>query len=105
MVKETLMMKSFIPAVAVALIAGSGFAAEATNSVTVRVADLNPSNPESARILEKRIETASLEACGAYKGSLSEVKRAIANSSCYKDTVAQAKSSTEVRAFAALVAR
>lgn len=99
------MMKSFIPAVAVTLIAGSALAAEAPASVTVRVADLNPANPESVRILDKRIKNASLEACGAYKGSLTEVRRSITNSSCYKETLAQANASTEVRAFAALVTR
>jgi UrcA family protein len=63
----------------------------------VRLADLDMSQPADARLLEKRLQTASLSACGAQRFSARDVKRAVAGSDCYRETLAQARTSTEAK--------
>jgi UrcA family protein len=75
------------------LTAGSGAAFAGTTetaSVTLRTAKLDLSNPQDARALKSRINAAAMEACGAYPGSLRELKRVVARSACHRDAVAGA---------------
>jgi UrcA family protein len=61
-----------------------------TVSISVSKAHLNLDNPRDTQRLMKRIDTAALEACGAYAQSALGVKRAVAASSCHRDAVAGA---------------
>ena len=95
------MLKIFAISAAATLLAGSALAAPAGyGSAVVRVGDLNAGRPADVERLQKRLETASLEACGAYEGSARMVKQAIARSDCYRETLAQA--SAQVRAGQAI---
>ncbi|MBO9710458.1 MAG: UrcA family protein [Caulobacter sp.] len=90
-------MKTMIAsAAALLLLAGAGVAtaasaADETVSIAVPRAGLDLNNPHDARTMMKRIDTAALEACGAYPQSALGVKRAIASSTCHRDAVANAK--------------
>ena len=87
-------MKTLIAATAALLVlAGAGVAAAAapeTTSVAVRTAKLDLNNPRDAERMMKRIDTAAMEVCGAYRGSLVELKRVVAASACHRDAVANA---------------
>ncbi|MGR4866802.1 UrcA family protein [Caulobacter sp. LARHSG274] len=87
-------MKTLIAATAaLLLLAGAGAASAAaseTASVAVRTDRLDPSNPRDAERIMKRIDTAALEVCGAYRGSFVELKRVVAASDCHRDAVANA---------------
>ncbi|KQW73179.1 hypothetical protein ASE17_09530 [Phenylobacterium sp. Root77] len=90
------MLKIFAISAALAMVAGSAVAAPAGfGSSVIRVADLNAGRPADVERLQKRLETASLAACGAQEASARMVKQAIARSDCYKETLAQA--SAQVR--------
>ncbi|MBO9557868.1 MAG: UrcA family protein [Caulobacter sp.] len=86
-------MKTLVAStVAVLILAGAGLAQAAeTTSVAVR-GKLNPGNPRDMSAMLRRIDTAALEVCGAQRGSLTEVKRAVAASACHRDAVANAVS-------------
>lgn len=90
-------MKTMIASFAALLLlsgAGAGVAAASGSTEAVQIAvprgHLDMSNPRDAKIMMKRIDTAALEACGAYPQSALGVKRAIAGSSCHRDAVAGA---------------
>jgi UrcA family protein len=88
-------MKTMIASfAALLLLSGAGVAAASGSTEAVQIAvprgHLDMSNPRDAKIMMKRIDTAALEACGAYPQSALGVKRAIAGSSCHRDAVAGA---------------
>ncbi|WP_312160266.1 UrcA family protein [Phenylobacterium sp.] len=90
------MLKIFAFSAALALVAGPVLAAPAGyGSAAVRVGDLNTGRPADVERLQKRLQAASLEACGAQDASARMVKQAIARSDCYRETLAQA--SAQVR--------
>lgn len=81
---------------ALALAAGAAVAAPAGyGSTVVRVGDLDLGRPADVERLQRRLETAALEVCGAHAGSVRMVKQAVARSDCYRETLAQA--SAQVR--------
>ena len=95
-------MKILALSAAFAVIGSSAFAAAPVAHVgydyaIVRLADLDISQPADARRLEKRLETASMAACGAQRFSARDVKRAIAGSDCYRETLAEARISAEAK--------
>jgi len=95
-------MKILALSAAFAVISSSAFAAAPVGPVgydyaIVRLADLDISQPTDARRLEKRLETASMAACGAQRFSARDVKRAIAGSDCYRETLAEARISAEAK--------
>ena len=59
-------------------------------AVTVHRAQLHPGTPRAARRTIARIEAAALEACGASPVSLREVKLAVRDSDCWRDSMAAA---------------
>ena len=73
-----------------AAVANAGAVSADTTSIAVRTAKLDLSNPRDARLAMLRIDTAAMEACGAQRGSFTEVKRAVAASTCHRDAVANA---------------
>ncbi len=95
------MLKIFAISTALVLVAGSPVAAPAGyGAAVVRVGDLDAGRPADVERLQKRLEAASLEACGAQDASARMVKQAIARSDCYRETLAQA--SAQVRAGLAI---
>jgi len=95
-------MKILALSAAFAVISSSAFAAAPVGSAgydyaIVRLADLDIGQPADARRLEKRLETASMAACGAQRFSARDVKRAIAESDCYRETLAEARISAEAK--------
>ncbi|MES3027139.1 MAG: UrcA family protein [Pseudomonadota bacterium] len=95
-------MKILALSAAFAVIGSSAFAAAPVAHVgydyaIVRLADLDISQPADARRLETRLETASMAACGAQRFSARDVKRAIAGSDCYRETLAEARISAEAK--------
>ena len=100
-------MKILALSAAFAVISSSAFAAAAApvgpvgpvgyDYAIVRLADLDIGQPADARRLEKRLETASMAACGAQRFSARDVKRAIAGSDCYRETLAEARISAEAK--------
>ena len=95
-------MKILALSAAFAVISSSAFAATPVGPVgydyaIVRLADLDIGQPADARRLEKRLETASMAACGAQRFSARDVKRAIAGSDCYRETLAEARISAEAK--------
>src|SRR4051812_2772521 len=88
-------MKIMIASTAALLVLAAGVApalagTNDTARVAVRTAKLDLSYPNDARALRARINEAALEACGAYPGSLRELKRVVAQSACHRDAVAGA---------------
>ncbi|MDB5455869.1 MAG: UrcA family protein [Caulobacter sp.] len=81
---------------ALMVLSGATFAtaAEAPSADTTRIAvhtgKLDLANPRDAKVAMARIDTAAMEACGAQRGSFTEVKRAVAASACHRDAVANA---------------
>jgi UrcA family protein len=65
-------------------------AADETVSVAVRHGDLNLSNPADAARMMKRLDVASLRACGASSFSLREVVQATRGDACYQAGLNQA---------------
>ncbi len=61
-----------------------------TSAVAVRYGDLDLSRTHQAAVLLDRIDVASMEACGAYQGSLREYQAAVRDSECYRANVQQA---------------
>lgn len=95
-------MKILAFSAAFAVIATSALAATPTGPVgydyaIVRLGDIDTSLPSDARRLEKRLQTAALSACGAQRFSARDVKRAIAGSDCYRETLAEARTSAEAK--------
>lgn len=95
-------MKIFALSATFAVIASSALAAAPAGPAgydyaVVRLADLDISQPADARRLEKRLQTASLSACGAQRFSAREVKWAVAGSDCYRDALAEARTSAETK--------
>mgnify|MGYP001601866493 CR=1 FL=1 len=98
-------MKILALSAAFAVISSSAFAAAPVGPVgpvgydyaIVRLADLDIGQPADARRLEKRLETASMAACGAQRFSARDVKRAVAGSDCYRETLAEARISAEAK--------
>lgn len=95
-------MKILALSAAFAVIGSSAFAAAPVRPVgyeyaIVRLADLDLAQPADARRLEKRLETAAMAACGAQRFSARDVKRAIAGSDCYRETLAEARISAEAK--------
>ena len=95
-------MKIFALSAAFAVVATSAVAAAPAGPVgydyaVVRLADIDMSQPADARRLDKRLQTASLSACGAQRFSAREVKRAVAGSDCYRDALAEARTSAEAK--------
>lgn len=95
-------MKILALSAAFAVIASSALAATPAGPVgydyaVVRLGDLDTSQPADARRLEKRLQTASLSACGAQRFSARDVKRAVAGSDCYRETLTEARASAEAR--------
>lgn len=96
------MMKIFATTAAFALIAGSAFAGTPAAPVgydyaVVKLADLDRLNPTDAKRLEHRLTAAALQACGAQRFSAREVKLAIADSDCFRDTLAEARSAAQTQ--------
>ena len=95
-------MKILARSAAFAVISSSAFAAAPVGPVgydyaIVRLADLDINQTADARRLEKRLATASMAACGAQRFSARDVKRAIAGSDCYRETLAEARISAEAK--------
>ena len=57
-------------------------------AATVRRVALHPATPAAARRTLARIEAAAFAVCGASDFSLREVKRAVRDSSCWRDSMA-----------------
>ena len=94
------MRRTVIIAAALAL-AGPALAMAATapdgaSRVKVSYGRLNLSRPHDAAVLEKRLEAASLEACGASVFSGRDYRRQVLQSACFKDNMERAI--TEVNA-------
>ncbi len=95
-------MKILALSAAFAVISSSAFAAAPVGPVgydyaVVQLSDLDIAQPADARRLEKRLQTASLAACGAQRFSARDVKRAVAGSDCYRETLAEARISAEAK--------
>lgn len=89
------MIKMIAVSAALALIAGSAVAAPPAGHGTakVKVSDIDTNRPADTKRLQDRLETAALEACGAQPDSVRAVKWSVQRSDCYRETLAQAKSS------------
>lgn len=83
------MLKILTPAAVLACMAGAAIAAP--NTAVVKFGDLNPADPATARVLQTRIQSAALKACGADEASLRVVKRSAQRSDCYKQAVEQTR--------------
>jgi UrcA family protein len=59
-------------------------------SVAVHYGDIDVNRPDGAAALLNRIGQASLEACGASVFSFREVKEAVRDSECYRNSMQQA---------------
>jgi len=57
-------------------------------AVTVHRAELHPTTPAAARRTLARIQAAALAACGASSFSLREMKLAVRDSACWRDSMA-----------------
>ncbi len=106
-------MKTLIIAGALALL-GVSAASAASPAAEVRVTThgLNLGDSADAQTMIKRLDNASLQACGASRFSLAEVRRATRNGDCYKGAMDGAVATlgapvvsslyrTEARAYAA----
>jgi UrcA family protein len=91
------MIKIVAVSAALALIAGSAVAAAPANigTAVVKTGDLNTARSSDVRTLQKRLEAAALEVCGAKEASVRAVKWAVARSDCYRETLAQATTSAK----------
>lgn len=90
------MIKILAASAALALAAGSAMASPSANaSIVVRTSDLDIANPADQQRLQKRLETAALEVCGAQRDSARMVKIAIKRSDCFHETLAQASSQVQ----------
>ena len=95
------MLKIIAISTAFALAAGAAVAAPAGyGAAVVRVGDLDLGRPADVERLQRRLETAALEVCGAHAGSVRMVKQAVARSDCYREALAQA--SVQVRSGMAI---
>lgn len=95
------MLKPLTGALALAFLAAPALAAVPSNpadvaTATVRIDDLDPSNPSDAALLNKRIRVAAMSVCGAERFSAVSVKRAVVQSGCYRSTLAQASTKVEL---------
>lgn len=61
-----------------------------TYAIAVESLDIRPATVHAARRTLTRIEEAALEVCGAPRGALREVRRAMRKSECWKDSVYRA---------------
>ena len=85
------MLKIIAVSAALALVAGAASAAPAGSAtVVVRADGLNLSNPSDVRRLDRRLDAAAMEVCGAPSGSVRMVRTAVARSDCFRETRAQA---------------
>lgn len=95
-------MKILALSAAFAVISSSAFAAAPARPVgydyaIVQLGGLDAAQPADARRLEKRLQTASLAACGAERFSARDVKRVVAGSDCYRETLAGARISAAAK--------
>lgn len=74
-------MKTLIVASALALL---GVSAASAADVRVSARGLNLGASADAQTMIKRLDSAAMEACGASRFSLAEVRRATRNGECYK---------------------
>lgn len=91
-------MKSMIiPALAALALSApaAAFATPDARSVAVRTSDLNLDNPLEASVLAGRIDAAAAQVCGADRGSVTDVQRAVRRSACYGQAVTQALAQLE----------
>ena len=65
-----------------------------TQSIAVRYADLDLNQPRDAVRMIDRLDTASLEACGASEFSYSEYKASVRDSECYRASMQQGVAAT-----------
>lgn len=85
------MLKIIAISTALAFAAGAASAAPpGYASTVVRVGGLDLSNPADVRRLERRLDAAALEVCGAPNGSVRMVRMMVARSDCFRETRAQA---------------
>lgn len=85
------MLKIIAVSAALALVAGSTAAAPVGHGTSVvRLSDLDLSRPADAQRLQRRLETAALEACGAREGSVRMIRTTVLRSDCYRETLADA---------------
>jgi UrcA family protein len=90
------MLKIIAVSTALAMVAGAAVAAPAGyGSAVVRVSDIDVGRPADVARLQKRLETAALETCGAQADSVRMVRQAIARSDCYRETLAQASAQVQ----------
>ena len=85
------MLKSLAPVAVFALIASAASASPAAHQAVVKIGDLDPAKPSTARVLQNRIQAAALKACGADEASLRVVKRSAERSDCYRQAVEQTR--------------
>jgi UrcA family protein len=95
------MLKPLAGALALALLAAPALAAAPTTpadvaTAAVRISDLDLSNPSDAARLDKRVKVAAMSVCGAERFSATAVKRAVVQSDCYRDTLAQASTKAQL---------
>lgn len=84
------MLKIIAVSTAFALIAGAAHATPpGFRSTVVRVGGLDLNNPADVRRLERRLDAAALDVCGAPNGSVRMVKMMVARSECFRETRAQ----------------
>lgn len=89
------MLKIIAVSTAFALAAGAASAAPfGFGSTVVRVGGLDLSDPADVRRLERRLDAAALEVCGAPRGSVRMVRMSVARSDCFRETRAQAAQQT-----------
>jgi UrcA family protein len=91
------MIKILAVSAVLVLTAGSAVAGAPSNvgTAVVKTGDINPGRASDVRTLQKRLETAALEVCGAKEASVRAVKWAVARSDCYRETLAQATTSAK----------
>lgn len=85
------MLKIFAVSTALALVAGAASAAPlGFSSVVVRTGGLDLDNPADVRRLDRRLDAAAMEVCGAPRGSVRMLRTVVARSDCFRETRAQA---------------
>jgi len=78
--------------VAALMAAGAMTAAPADRGTeVVKYGDLNLAQPADQIRMDRRLEKAAMAACGAYDGSVREMKMAVRRSDCYRETLADAR--------------
>ena len=95
-------MKSLIAITIIAMTMPAAAMAATPSTSVLRYGDLDLNRPADAALMMRRIDRAALEACGASVNSVRDMRRAVRESACFRETLDRTVSALNAPALTAL---